>query len=474
VATFTPGADLPGGACTATASQSDGAGNSATTPVRNFTVDTTAPALTISAPADGARTKAPVASGTRGTAAGDLATVTVTVRSGANVVATKTDAGAGPAWSVDLAPLADGTYTVQAAQSNAAGKTTTTAARTFTVDTVAPALSFTAPANGSAQAATPALRVNAGTAPGDAGTVDIVLRNGATLVQSFPGTPVVNGVAQVQPAAVPAGSYTAQATQTDGAGNSASASVAFTVTTTTTAGDTPSGITVTGPVAVSPKLAGTSKKPRPVALTLTYAIATKDGSAPPTATTLTWLLPKQLVLKAGAFPDCTLSALQATGPSACKKAKVGSGSARIQVGAGAKAIVEDLTVTAFNGPDGAKLLLYVQGTSPVALQHVVSVALNTSGTPGYGRKLVASIPPAMQTPIPGVFAPLTRLSVKIQATTQAVVKHHQTTVGYVASRGCPSDKLLRFRLIAAFAKEPAANRPQVAPSTTDPTAPCTK
>ena len=57
--------------------------------------------------------------------------------------------GAGGNWSISSpTALAEGTYTVQAVQTDSAGNTGTSAAHTFVVDTTAPAVALTTPADG--------------------------------------------------------------------------------------------------------------------------------------------------------------------------------------------------------------------------------------------------------------------------------------------------------------------------------------
>src|SRR6202035_2117484 len=122
-----------------------------------FTVDTVAPAVSLTAPANGAwiNTATPTFSGAAGTAAGDSSTVTVRVYGGSSAtgtpVQTLTATATGSGWSVSpLSALADGQYTVQAEQGDAAGNQGFSSPATFTVDTTPPAsFSNVAPADGS-------------------------------------------------------------------------------------------------------------------------------------------------------------------------------------------------------------------------------------------------------------------------------------------------------------------------------------
>ncbi|MDQ1679632.1 MAG: large repetitive protein, partial [Frankiaceae bacterium] len=235
---------LPDGTYTAQASQDDSAGNTGNSSANTFTVNGP-PVVTLTTPADGAvlGTHTPSIGGARGTAAGDLQTVTVHIYSGTGTggteVQTPTDSGSGSTWGVTPTSLADGTYTVQATQSDGS-LTGTSAAHTFRVDTTAPNVAITAPADGSRISdATPAISGTAGTATGDASTVSVKLYNGTgtggTLLQTL--TPTVGGTGGWTTSAttLPQGTYTAQATQSDNASpanTGTSTPVTFTVDTT--------------------------------------------------------------------------------------------------------------------------------------------------------------------------------------------------------------------------------------------------
>jgi hypothetical protein len=104
------------------------------------TSDTTAPSVTLTQPADASSTAdtTPTYSGAAGTATGDLDTITVKIYAGSTAtgspVQTLTTTKTGGTWTVDgTTPLAPGTYTAQAEQSDAAGNTGFSTANTFTV-----------------------------------------------------------------------------------------------------------------------------------------------------------------------------------------------------------------------------------------------------------------------------------------------------------------------------------------------------
>ncbi len=202
-------------------------------PPVSFTVDTIPPVPTLTVPANGGwtRTTTPSFSGTAGSAPGDAKQVTVTVYTGSSasgspfetLTATRLSTNG---YAVRASPaLSDGVYTAQATQTDAAGNTGTSSANTFTVDTVAPVVSLTAPASGQrVTQSRPAFTGTAGAQPGDQSTVTVTVYPGT----AASGTPYVvlhaarksDGSYSVQPSsALPDGRYAARTTQMDTAGN---------------------------------------------------------------------------------------------------------------------------------------------------------------------------------------------------------------------------------------------------------------
>ena len=229
---------LAEGTYTAQATQSDAAGNTGTSAAHTFVVDTTAPVVTLTAPADGTRTNdtTPTYNGAAGNLTGDSASVTVNIYSGSVVtgspVQTRVATRSGATWTIDGNPaLAAGTYTAQATQADAANNTGTSAPHTFVIDLVAPTVTLTAPAhNSTLTTGTPAFSGVAGITTGDSSTVTVNVYTGNTAT----GIPVETlnttrdaGTGAYTVNANPAladGTYTAQAVQTDSAGNSGTSS----------------------------------------------------------------------------------------------------------------------------------------------------------------------------------------------------------------------------------------------------------
>ncbi len=220
--TFTPTVPLVEGQHTVTATATDEAGNTASDS-NDFRVDLTAPAVAVTAPAEGSRTNdnTPTYSGTVSDNGPGPITVVITVDGVVLGNATVT----GNTWTfTPTEPLGDGPHTVTATATDAAGNTANDS-NNFTVDTTAPAVEVTAPAEGS--------RTN-DTTPTYSGTVEA----GATVVISVDGTVLgnatVTGTTWTFTPTVPLaeGQHTVTATATDVAGNTASDSNTFTVDTT--------------------------------------------------------------------------------------------------------------------------------------------------------------------------------------------------------------------------------------------------
>ncbi len=209
----------------------DTAGNTGSPATHSWTIDLTNPIVTITSPPDGSSTTdtTPNLAGVAGTAIGDSATVTVSVYAGAvatgspvqTLAATR---GAGGAYNIDTGALANGTYTARASQVDSAGNTGQSGTTTFTVDTVAPVITLTSPANGSSPTtATPTFSGVAGTAAGDSTSVTVRIYTGSNTsgvpLQTLTATRGAGGAYSVNSATLSQGTYTARAEQIDAAGN---------------------------------------------------------------------------------------------------------------------------------------------------------------------------------------------------------------------------------------------------------------
>ena len=223
---FATGGVLESGQYTAVAEQTPEEGTPGKSEPVTFTIDTVAPAVTLSQPTSPTSDSTPKLEGTAGTAAGDAQHVVVSIHEGTTlagqVVASGEPWAGGGAWSYTVpSPLSDGPYTAQVVQSDEAGNVGSKSA-TFTIDTSAPAVSLDQPASPTRDA-TPTLTGTAGQAEGDAGSVAVAIFHG-TSAKGTPASagsvPVTSGAWSYTPSSgLGDGVYTAQALQSDAAGN---------------------------------------------------------------------------------------------------------------------------------------------------------------------------------------------------------------------------------------------------------------
>ena len=205
---------LSSGTYSARARQVDAAGNTGVSAKSTFEVDFSVPAVTIATPATGTVTsqRQPTFSGTA-----DPGTVTIKIFNGAlatgSPAETMTALVAGGAWSASPDdPLADGTHTVLAQETNALGTTGSSAAVLFIVDATAPTFM---------------------TFPGHQ-TLEQTSAAGELLSYSVTATDALDPEPDVScspspGAVVPLGTTTITCTVTDWAGNTAAAGFSVTV-----------------------------------------------------------------------------------------------------------------------------------------------------------------------------------------------------------------------------------------------------
>ena len=271
---------LSDGTYTFEATASDLAGNT-TTITHTVTIDTTAPGLTLATPASGSTTNdnTPTVSGT--TDAGSTVTVEITDSNG-NVVETQTPVADGSgAWAFDAAALADGTYTVNAATSDTAGNTATAGPNTFTVDTTAPSVTITAPADNTVTSdGTPTVSGNVNEA-GSTVTVTITDSNGNVIETQMPAVDA-GGNWSFDATTLTNGTYTVTASATDAAGN-----VGGDTTSTFTVDSTAPSVAITAPADnanlsdTTPTVSGTVSEPT---ATVTVTITDSNGNVIETQT----------------------------------------------------------------------------------------------------------------------------------------------------------------------------------------------
>ncbi len=210
----TPAA-LTDGTRTVTAAVTDPAGNESTDS-QELTVDTAAPAVTITGGANALTKDAtPLISGTAAVAPGTPVTVTVSDQDLTGLV--QSDG----TWSVTAAALVNGPRRVVMSVSDAAGNPASTS-QTLTVDTVAPGVAIAGGAAATTRDTTPTIAGTSAASPGTTVTVTIAGQTMTTLVQA-------NGSWNVTPSSIGLGTYPVVASAPDPAGNVGSARQTLTI-----------------------------------------------------------------------------------------------------------------------------------------------------------------------------------------------------------------------------------------------------
>jgi len=169
-----------------------------------------------------------------------------------------------------------------------------------------------------------------------------------------------------------------------------------------------------------PTLHGTAKRAPAKGIKLTLAVgldADPSSLQPHTLTSATLLFPQGATLNSARFPSCSPAKLQAKGTTACPAgSKIGSGSANGSGGNPGQAPIfsEDLSITAFNGPHGKSVLLWLTGTAPAAINNVLVAKLTRIGG-RYSYRLNLAVPVGLQS-IAGVQVAVRRFTTSVGAT----------------------------------------------------------
>ena len=205
--------ELAEGTYTVDASITDGAGNE-TTANDTGSVDTVAPTLTVDAP-DNSSDATPTITGSTDAPVNSVVSITITGSNDA-VQTVNATVQANGTYSVDVpSDLVEGSYTVQASITDAAGNETIVS-DTGNVDTVAPTLTVDAPDN--SNDATP--RITGETNAPVASTVTITVTGSNSVEQNLTAIVQPDGSFHVDvPSALAEGGYSVSATVADAAGN---------------------------------------------------------------------------------------------------------------------------------------------------------------------------------------------------------------------------------------------------------------
>ncbi|UPK20975.1 FecR domain-containing protein [Bradyrhizobium sp. 131] len=204
---------------------SDAAGNSSTTSALSFTLDTTAPTVAITSAGGPVNQASQAITGTVDVAD---AGATVTILDGTTPIGTAIVQGNG-SWSTTVS-LNNGSNSLTARASDAAGNTATSSAVVYTLSTTGPTVTETLVADTGSSAAD---HITANPALSGTGLANTVVHF------TIDGTPVAatattdaQGAWSFLPSGLADGSHTIVASQTDSFGNTGSAALSFTLDTT--------------------------------------------------------------------------------------------------------------------------------------------------------------------------------------------------------------------------------------------------
>ena len=215
-------------------------------------------------------------------------------------------------------------------------------------------------------------------------------------------------------------------------------------------------------VSFSPTKVGTKAKPQAIKLFTRpyYETLAPDADAPFAWKQARIWFPKEGVFNGKYFPSCPAVKLKtASGRTACTKAEIG----KVDAKGFALGLVEPLKVKLYNLPGGKGVALYLQGDTPVIIDHVVEGILTKVNTPLFGYKLTFNVPDDLIQPAPGAIATALDFKVTIPART---IKKGKKKYPYIGTTGCPSTGIFTARI--------ETDNTDGTTTTVDATAPCKK
>ena len=203
---------------------------------------------------------------------------------------------------------------------------------------------------------------------------------------------------------------------------------------------------------ITPTKGGTAAKPAGHTIFTQVRTTNSDGSQPPPVRTTILTYPKQFTFNGAALSKLKLTCSKATldppgpGPTACPKgSQVGTGSSDALIGGDPTkppTAVNNIKVTAFNGPGGNKLELYVGAPLQKTIEGV------QSGGKGKPKTLTFIVPKEAINPAGSVISSITRFGATIKG---QPVKVGGKTVNYVETTGCPANKVLPLKATFIYA-----------------------
>ena len=230
---FTP-SGLADGAHTIVASQTDTFGNTGTASL-SFTLDTTAPVVAIGSSGGATNQAAQTITGTVDTADAGT-TVTLFDNGSATALGTAT-VGSDGSWSTGVTLSGNGSHSIVARDTDAAGNTGSSGAVVFNLSTTGPTLTEALTIDTGSSSSDHITSNDALTGSGLASTVVHFSIDGSAIATTV--TADATGAWSFTPSGLADGAHTIVASQTDSFGNTGTASLSFTLDTTAPSGGTP-------------------------------------------------------------------------------------------------------------------------------------------------------------------------------------------------------------------------------------------
>jgi hypothetical protein len=218
---------------------------------------------------------------------------------------------------------------------------------------------------------------------------------------------------------------------------------------------------------IGPSKGGSKKKPVGHKLFTEVTTTNDDGSQPPPVRTTILTYGREFDFNGKSFKSCSKKVLDLKGPTACPKgSKVGTGSSDALLGTQK---LSKIPVTAFNGPGGNKIELYVGSPLQKTIEGV------QKGKKGKPKTITFSVPKEAINPVGNTFSSIIRFGATLKATTTVTKKSKgkkkKVKVPYVQTSGCGKDDTipLRAKFIYATKKEFSALPDELVSSTSSST-----
>lgn len=207
------------------------------------------------------------------------------------------------------------------------------------------------------------------------------------------------------------------------------------------------------------KLPGKEGNRKPAALTIGVDVRVTGGQKPPPADTVVIKMDDEIAFTTKKLKQCSREDLEASATTddaiqACKKAKVGQGSAVANCGNNTTIPAE---VTAFNGnPAGKKPVIFLfTDADPGGGSHVVQTLTGTlteKGRGDMGSKLKVEVPP-----LAGGACSIEEFETTVERKYTYKKKGKKKTAHYVKSSCSDSDQAIDFRGVFNYNPDPAVN-----------------